>query len=238
MSRRSVILLTLLTVPVTGTEVRAQTSSIGANKRKAEEGRVIPQAPREALTVQRNHVYEKFSWTSSPPRLPKTFKPGDLITIIVRERRKFEAEADLERKQRFKIKSELDAFIKATDGGIGAATFRRGKPTIDYSLDQQTRNEGETNREDAMTTRLTGKIIDVKPNGLLVVEARARVAHDEEISEITFTGTCRKEDVTADNTVLSTQVADKNIVVHNEGAIRAASNRGWILKLLDLLKPI
>ena len=72
MSKRSVILLTLLTVPVAGTEVRAQSSSIGANKRKAEVGRVIPLAPREALTVQRNRVYEQYSWTSSPPRLPKT----------------------------------------------------------------------------------------------------------------------------------------------------------------------
>jgi len=70
-----------------------------------------------------------------------------------------------------------------------------------------------------------------------VIEAKASVQHDDEISMITLTGVCRKEDVTADNTILSTQIADKNIVVVNEGALRAASSRGWILKLIDLIKP-
>jgi len=238
MSKHTIILFFVIATALPACGARAQTSSLGAAKRKSDAGRVIPKSPREMPEIERNRIYEQYAWTVSPPRLPKKYRPGDLITIIVRERRKFEAEADLDRKRRFKVKSELDAFIKATGGGIGAAAFRRGKPTIDYKFDQQTKNEGETNREDAMTTRLTGKIIDVKPNGLLVVEARARVAHDEEISEITFTGNCRKEDVTADNTILSTQMADKNIVVHNEGALRAAASRGWIPKLLDFLRPI
>ena len=70
-----------------------------------------------------------------------------------------------------------------------------------------------------------------------LLEARAAVRHDDETSMITLTGVCRKEDVTADNTILSTQIADKNIVVANEGALRAASSRGWIPKLIDLIKP-
>ena len=238
MKRQLCVLLAILAVTTLVRGVSAQTSSIGAKKRQATEGKVIPPLPRESQPIERNLTYEQYSWTASRPNLPKTFKPGDLITIIVRERRSFEAEADLERKRRFKIKSELDAFIDFTGGGIGASAFQRGKPTIDYRFDQQTKNEGDTMREDRFTTRLTGKIIDVKPNGLLVLEARARFVHDEEISEITFTGTCRKEDVTADNTILSTQVADKDVVVTNQGALRAIAQRGWIPKLLDFLRPI
>ncbi len=73
---------------------------------------------------------------------------------------------------------------------------------------------------------------------LAVVEGRAVVVHDEETSKVTITGTCRKEDVTADNTVLSTQIANKVVSVDNQGALRAASSRGWLLRLLDLLRPI
>lgn len=238
MNKQTCVLILFLASMTCGRELRAQTSSLGAKKRKSDSGKVIPPPSREAQLLERNLVYEQYSWTASRPQLPKTFKPGDLITIIVRERRSFEVEADLERKRRWKVKSELDAFVDFTDGGIGASMFQRGKPSIDYRFDQQTKNEGDTSREDRFTTRLTGKIIDVKPNGLLVLEARARIAHDEEISEITFTGTCRKEDVTADNTILSTQIADKDIVVHNEGAMRAIAQRGWIPKLLDFLRPI
>ena len=215
----------------------AQTSSLGAQKRQADAGRIIPQAPRETPAQERNDVYEHYAWTSVPPTPPKTFRPNDLITIIVRERRKFEADADLETKREFDIRSELDAFIKATAGGVGAAEFRRGKPNIAFKYDRESKNEADTNREDRLTTRLTARIIDVKPNGLLVLEAQARIVHDEEISMLTLTGVCRKEDVTADNTILSTQIADKELIVKNEGALHAAARRGWVPKLLDLLRP-
>ena len=157
--------------------------------------------------------------------------------MIVREQKKWEADADLETKNKFDVKSEIEAFAKPTGGGLGEALFRRGKPNIDYKYNLKNKSEGDSSREDKLTTRLTGKIIDVKPNGLLVLEARAKITHDEEISEITLTGTCRKEDVTADNTVLSTQIADKEVAVSNKGALRSAATRGWISKILDAVKP-
>lgn len=215
-----------------------QTSSLGARQRQMDVNKpAVELELREAPPRPRNFVYERYGWTASTPVAPKTFKPGDLLTIIVREQKKWEADADLETKNKFDVKSELDAFVKPTEGGLGAAMFRRGKPNIDYKYNVKNKSEGDSSREDKLTTRLTGKIIDVKPNGLLVVEARAKMSHDEEISEITLTGTCRKEDVTADNTVLSTQIADKEVAVSNKGALRSAATRGWIKKILDAFKP-
>ncbi len=236
MTRNNAMLVTLAAL-LLGSNAFGQTSSLGAKQRKLEASRVPKVVPREATVRERNPVYERYSWVTLTPAPPKKFKPGDLLTIVVRERRKYEADADLETKKEFDIKSELDAFIKGTAGGIGAADFRRGKPTIDYKFQNTLKHEGDTNREDKLTTRLTASIIDVKPNGLLVIEATSRIQHDDEISTITLTGTCRKEDVTPDNTILSTQIADKAMTVSNEGALRAASRRGWIPRLLDLLRP-
>jgi flagellar L-ring protein precursor FlgH len=219
-------------------ELSAQTSSLGAKQRKEETAQTPPMTPRETPQIKRNAVYDRYSWITLKPPPPKTFKVGDLITIIVREQRQFKADAELETKREFDARSELDAFIKHIEGGLGAAAFRRGKPNIDFKFDTELKTEGDTAREDRLIFRLSGKVIDVKPNGSLVIEAKARVQYDSEISTIALTGVCRKEDVTADNTVLSTQIADKNVVVTNEGAIRAASRRGWITRLLDLLKPI
>ena len=230
-----VIVVTLL---LWSAELSAQTSSLGAKHRRIEARETPPVTPREEPRIKRNAVYERYSWITLKPAPPKTYKVGDLITIIVRERRQFEADAELETKRQFDAKSELDAFLKPVEGGIGAAGFRRGKPNVDFRFDTKLKTEGDAAREDRLTFRLSGKIIDVKPNGLLVIEARARVQHDDEVSTITLTGMCRKEDMSADNTILSTQIADKNIVVANEGAIRAAARRGWITRLLDLLRPI
>jgi flagellar L-ring protein precursor FlgH len=218
-------------------DVLGQTSSLGARRRQTETGQPPQVVSREAPKRERNLIYERYSWISLPPSLPKMFKPGDLLTIIVRERRKFEADADLETKKEFNAKSEVKAFVDLTEGGIGAAAFQRGTPNIDYKYKNRVKNEGDTNREDRLTTRLTASIIDVKPNGLLVLEAKKRIQHDDEISTIMLTGTCRKEDVTPANTVLSTQLADASVSVINEGALRAASSRGWIPKIIDWLNP-
>jgi flagellar L-ring protein precursor FlgH len=226
------VLLAAGAVPAIG-----QTSSVGIRERATVANKATAFEGRETIRQARNMVYERFGWTAATPVPPKTFKPGDLLTIIVREQRKWEADADLETKNKYDVNSTLDAFVKPTQGGLGAAEFRRGKPNIDYSFNQKLKKEGDSQREDRLTTRLTAEVIDVKPNGLLVLEGRAKIVHDEETSEITLTGTCRKEDVTADNTVLSTQIADKEVVVSNKGALRAAASRGWIAKLVDLLRP-
>ena len=238
MNVRSSLAAVLIASFVLTNGLYAQTSSLGAKRREVEAQQTPPTKPREVPEIKRNKVYEHYSWITAKPVPPKTFKVGDLLTIIVREQRQFKADAELETKKEFDMRSELDAFIKHVDGGLGAAEFRRGKPNIDFKFDTELKTEGDAARVDRLIFRLSGKIIDVKPNGLLVIEAKARVQFDAEISTIALTGTCRKEDVTADNTVLSTQVADKSVVVTNEGAVRAASRRGWIPRLLDLLRPI
>ena len=232
------IILSALVVLVTTTlDAQGQTSSLGEQRRRATVGKVPKVAPREEPEIVRNQTYDRYSWIATKTQQPKTFRVGDLITIIVRERRTFEADAELETKKKFDLTSELDAFIKLTDKGIGSANFRRGKPNIDYKLEQKLRSEGDAKREDQLTTRVTGKILDVKPNGVLVLEAQARVKHDDEVSVITFTGNCRKQDVTPDNTVLSTQVAQKNIVVSTEGALKRSTTRGWLVKMFDSISP-
>jgi flagellar L-ring protein precursor FlgH len=234
--RIAVMVFTILLSSASST--RAQRSSIGARAR--EEQRQAPQAkpPREERLRPLNAVYEHHSWITATPRPPRTYRPGDLLTIIIRERRQWEAESDLNTKKKYDLTSEIEAFLKLTRGGLGATEFQRGRPDIGYAFEQKLRSDADSSREDSLTTRLTAKVIDVKPNGLLVLEGRAQIIHDDEVSGITITGTCRKEDVTADNTVLSTQIADKSVVVTNAGALRAASSRGWIPRIIDLLRPI
>lgn len=234
---KRVLCFAMMAMSVFVAGVSAQTSSLGARKREEQSGKPPEYTPRESMLRKGNPVYERYSIISTPPPLPKTYKVNDLITIIVRQSLQWEAEADMKTQRKWDIKSELEAFPKFTQGGVGASTFRRGKPNLDYKFENKADNKGDASREDKLTTRLTAKIIDVKPNGQLVIEGRGKVTHDEETSEITITGTCRKEDVTPDNTVLSTQVADLDVAVKNAGALRRASERGWLQKMLDVVKP-
>ena len=228
----------LLAVPFVPA-VQAQTSSLGKRLAPAEEG---PPVSHIAPTTQEpeykgNPVLERNSLIAIKVKPPKEFKVNDIITIIVRQQKKFEAEGELETKKDFDIKSELEAFFKPFDGGLGATTFYRGKPNVDYKFGTRLKSEGDNNREDTFITRISGKIIDVKPNGNLVLEATSQIDHEQESATVTLTGECRSVDVTPDNTVLSTQIAELRIEVENTGAVRDATTRGWVIRLLDWLKP-
>ncbi len=235
--RRCLSLVIVFAIGAPHSTAIAQTSSLGERERLVRAAEPVAPPSRETAVNVRNVVYDQHSWISIAPPRPKTYRPGDLLTIIIRERREWKAGADLQTKKEWDVKSELDKFLKLTGGGVGAAAFRRGQPNIDFEWENKLRGQADSSRDDSLTTRLTAKIIDVKPNGLLVLEGRGKISHDEETSEITITGTCRKEDVTADNTILSTQVSDKDVVMKTNGALRATSSRGWIPKMLDAIKP-
>ncbi|MHC4994232.1 MAG: flagellar basal body L-ring protein FlgH, partial [Planctomycetota bacterium] len=115
------------------------------------------------------------------------------------------------------------------------ASGRNDFPEVGVDFNREFNGEGEYERRDSMTTRLTGQIIDVKPNGLLVIEARTYIQNDDEIQDIKVTGTWRETDVAIDNTVLSTQGFDVRIQKTNEGELRKASKKGLFTKVLDTL---
>ena len=239
MKRTAVPVLLLFSVGVSSPAL-AQTSSIGKQSARGVE---TPAAPAAGSTFgvplyQGNPLLEASSLIAVPVKPPKEFQRHDIITIIVRQQKKFEADGELRTKKKFELESTLDAFFKFIDDGIGASAFRRGKPNVEYEFESRVKNEGDTTREDIFTTRISGHIVDVKPNGNLVIEARSRIKHDEEEALVTVTGVVRSTDVTPDNTVLSTQVANLTIDVKNTGAVRDASTRGWLIRTLDFLKPI
>jgi flagellar L-ring protein FlgH len=80
-------------------------------------------------------------------------------------------------------------------------------------------------------------VLDVKPNGTLVLQARKRIKTDEEEQAFILTGVCRAEDITADNSILSTQLYDLELSKSHQGTVRNATRKGWGGKLLDAISP-
>lgn len=168
---------------------------------------------------------------------PKKVQVHDLVTIIVREDKRASSDANLKSDKTWEIKTELAKWFRLHDARWIAQDFERGTPETDFSLDSQYEGKGKVERQDTLTMRITAEVIDVKPNGTLVLEARKVIKNDEDQQTVTLTGICRAEDVTAQNTVLSTQLADATVNAQNEGPARDAARRGWLMKAFDKLRP-
>jgi flagellar L-ring protein precursor FlgH len=179
------------------------------------------------------------SFAAVPEPIPRTLRKHDQVTIIVREESQFKSKGSSELKKESDFEARLEEFIKLKirnleiEGGAIGPT----PPSIKYTGSRNYKGEGHVDRSDSFTTRMQAEVLDVKPNGTLVLQARSRIKTDEEERYFILTGTCRVEDVSADNTILSTQLYDKNLEQRSKGDVHNATRKGWLENLLDVISP-
>jgi flagellar L-ring protein precursor FlgH len=183
-----------------------------------------------------NAVLLRFSPLAVRKPEPEKLRVNDLVTIIVRESKTVTTDGKMQTKKDWSVDSELTKWIRFSDvHGLVPAMQLEGKPAILFDWKNDYKGDGQYDRKDELITRVTARIIDVKPNGNLVLEARDEITVDSEGYIIALTGECRSRDITPQNTVLSTQITNRTIDVQHRGVVRDATKRGKIQRLIDFV---
>jgi flagellar L-ring protein precursor FlgH len=170
----------------------------------------------------------------------RNFSVHDIIhvVVIVAAESATGEEADLEKKTTAKM--SLDQYVKLQSNGLLLPDIKGESPDnlgFDSTSDKKFEGDGTAAREDTMRARLAAEIVEIKPNGNLVIEARSRYTKSREQTIITLTGIVRPQDIGTDNTVYSYDVADVDIKYESTGPVTDANRRGWFTKLLDAIWP-
>ena len=84
---------------------------------------------------------------------------------------------------------------------------------------------------------ITVTVIDVYPNGNLLVSGEKMVAINQGNEFIRFSGVINPNNVTAANTVQSTQVADARIEYRGSGFIDESNTMGWLQRFFVAIMP-
>ena len=193
--------------------------------------------PPERIVRPQTRAVEQMSLIAIPSVPPRKFKVNDIISIIVRQHKSYQADGKLDTKKEWDLTGKLNDWFRFYDARhLGQDQLSNGKPGFDFTYENEMKTKAKNDREDKFTTRIAARVIDVKPNGNLVLEGATSQQHDEERFTITLTGTCRSEDVTPDNSILSTQI-ELTLIEKNEGAVRDSTKRGWVPKILDWIAP-
>ena len=165
-----------------------------------------------------------------------TYQPHDIITIIVDETSKQTSKQTLDTKKDYTLKDTLNQFPSLAAFLDFELRNGIGNPVeVDVASHNKFKGEGTYDRSDRFTAKVSATIIDVKPNGVLVVEARKTRTTDDETQTMVLSGTCRQEDVTSSNTVLSSQIADLTLVQKNEGDVKDTASKGFIPRILEAI---
>ena len=96
---------------------------------------------------------------------------------------------------------------------------------------------GIVKNDQTLTLKMAVQVIDVLPNGNLVVEGIREVAFSKERQFVSLRGIVRPADITRFNQVESGQIADARIDVVSEGDLSSTQKKGWLQRLDDKISP-
>jgi flagellar L-ring protein FlgH len=108
---------------------------------------------------------------------------------------------------------------------------------LSTATNQNYDGQGSVSRSGKLTGTLPVRVRAVTPNGDLYVEGTKVVLVGEEENHLYISGVVRIADVKADNTVLSSQVADAEIEYTGRGDVSDQQRPGWMTRVLTALWP-
>lgn len=182
-------------------------------------------------------VLENHSWlyVQMPPA--REIQINDLITIIVDQKQQTQSAGQVSRVTQSNIDARLRDWLELDGFGIKLAPQRAGDPRARGSLDSQVRTTADLENSNRMSFRITATVVDIRPNGNLVLEAHTSERDNQEVFEKSLSGIVRREDVLPNNTVMSEKIAELCVYKRETGHIHDAVRRGWALKFYDAIKP-
>lgn len=150
---------------------------------------------------------------------------GDLVTIVIQENQNVKNEESSDMTKGTNLDYQLTNF------DIAPKAFST-LPRVAAKSDDQFRGTANYAKKGTFTARVTAIVVDVLPNGNLVVNGRREIRIDQETKLIEFSGIIRRWDITPDNSVASELVANAKVSYTGSGPLTNSTNRrglgGWL----------
>lgn len=153
---------------------------------------------------------------------------GDLLTIVLVERTQA---------------SKTAVANTNRSGDIGLSPPVNGPLSIftpeEFSLGGESsfNGKGQAAQSNELRGEITVTVAEVYPNGVMLVRGEKLIRLNRGDEYIRFAGLVRQSDVTSDNRVLSTRVADADITYSGRGEIARASRQGWLQRFFSVISP-
>lgn len=153
----------------------------------------------------------------------KATRVGDIITVVLSERTTSSKSSNIGIKKDNKMEMPVS-------GGILGLTPTYNGASMDTDVDSKREFKGEADAD--QSNRLQGNIsvtvVDVFPNGTLAIRGEKWITLNRGDEYIRISGLVRPDDVTPENTVISTKIANAKITYSGEGDIANSQRMGWL----------
>jgi len=153
----------------------------------------------------------------------KAHDVGDILTIVIAESTSTSTS---------KSRSNTKSGNVSLGTGVGIFDFLRAASA---SGSDSSTAKGSATATNSVAANITVTVTEVQPNGNMVVEGTQSIWQNKDEHKITFRGVCRQDDVTVNNTIPSTKIADATVKFDGKGPLNAKQRQGILTQIFNIL---
>ena len=161
---------------------------------------------------------------------------GDLITVLIQENSSASNNTNTAINSSDSLSAALTNFFGITPA-FGSVAGKAFNPSMGANSAQKFGGSGATTQSNTFTATLEVTVVRVQGNGNLVIEGSKEVLLNGGHEYIRVAGVVRPADVTPQNTILSTQIADARVEYSGNGSIYSAARMPWLARFFLSLWP-
>jgi flagellar L-ring protein precursor FlgH len=157
---------------------------------------------------------------------------GDVLTIVINENFSASQEKKSSTAKSGTVTMDAPNVKLPVGGSLGANAF-----SVNGASSNTFDGKGSTNSTNAFTGTITVTVLDVLPNGNLVVSGEKQIGNNRQVETVRFSGVVNPITIVNGNTVSSTQVADARIELRGQGQVDEAQVMGWLARFFLTFLP-
>jgi flagellar L-ring protein precursor FlgH len=149
----------------------------------------------------------------------KATRAHDPIAVVVAESLTASTDGTVKNARASAASSQVSALLGKLSAGNALNNLLN--QTSSSSLNAQ----GQSVTDSSIATTLGGEVVDVLPNGMLLIQVVRQLTFNQQTQLIRVRGLVRPEDVNAQNQVMSTNITDMELEVVGKGIVTDATYR-------------
>jgi len=153
---------------------------------------------------------------------------GDLITVVLSENTNATKKASTTTSKDSSVDLPIPSIL---GGGVSIDGTNILSSSVDAS--RSFSGAGDSSQSNSLTGRITVTVAEVLPNGYLMVQGEKRLTLNQGNEHVRFSGIVRPADIRSDNTVMSTSVANAQIIYAGTGMLAEANTEGWLSRFFS-----
>lgn len=205
----------------------------------------IVTADRAAIAVPppqpARYAYQQASlWNTGPENLlgdRRARNLGDLVTIVVEIDEEAEMRNTTQRTRNGKEGLEIGEFFGLGASGIVSGDLAALSANLDAGASSSYRGAGTTKRNETLMLRIAATVVDVLPNGHLVVQGDQEVRVNNELRDLQVVGIIQPEDISRRNEIPYDRIAGARISYGGRGQLMSAQQPRWGQQVTDRILP-